>query len=149
MPRPISTSRMSFSHFEHDKYISHFSSHDMRKHRYDYTTRLWYPLCVLMHWLHFATVSNAFSWVTIFLYFDSSLTEVCFPASNWWWISIGSANGLKPNRKPVPMVTKSYDAIRRHKATMLNTVRICLKRIFLLQWKSNIKSSGVKHALLT
>ena len=44
------------------------------------------------------TFSNAFCWVKMFD-FDQNFTEVC--GSNWQYASIGSANGLEPNRRHV------------------------------------------------
>ena len=44
------------------------------------------------------TFSNIFSWM-IFFYFDWNSTEVCSQGSKWQYISIGSGNGLAPNRR--------------------------------------------------
>ena len=34
-----------------------------------------------------------------FLYFHSNFTEVCSQGPNWQWVSVGSGNGLTPNRR--------------------------------------------------
>ena len=44
------------------------------------------------------TFSIVFSWMKI-LYFDSNFTEVCSQGSSWHYYSIGSGNGLAPNRQ--------------------------------------------------
>ena len=44
------------------------------------------------------TYSNAFSWIKMFIFW-SNITEICSQGSNQQYTSIGSDNGLAPNRR--------------------------------------------------
>ena len=52
------------------------------------------------------------------LNFDSNFTEVSSQGSNWQYVSIGSGNGLAPNRRQAITWTKAYLVHRRIYATL-------------------------------